>query len=111
MSPRDDLCARVRDALPAGRTVREVAMFGGRAFMVDEAMVVSVGRDGDLLVRIDPERHEELLTRPGAHPAVMGASEQPMGPGWLRIDADGVARDADLHGWIEIALDHRDGAA
>jgi hypothetical protein len=70
---REALADRVRTALPQDRPVREVSMFGRLSFMVDDRMVVAVGRDGDLLVRIDPARNDELLTVPGAKPAVMGA--------------------------------------
>ena len=49
--------------LPDG-AVREVPMFGGLSIMLDDSMVVSVGRDGSLLVRVDPGRSAELLARP-----------------------------------------------
>jgi TfoX/Sxy family transcriptional regulator of competence genes len=100
---REDLAARVRLALPGDRAVREVSMFGGLSLLVDDRMVVSVGRDGSLLVRVDPGRSAELLAVPGARPAVMGA-DRPMGPGWIRVTADGVTTDQQLAHWIEVAL-------
>ncbi|MFB9378200.1 TfoX/Sxy family protein [Kineococcus gynurae] len=99
-----DLLDRVRAAL-AGRELREVAMFGGRAVMVDGAMLVSVGRGGDLLVRIDPARHDELVARPGAGPAVMG-TDRPMGPGWITVSADALDEEADLAFWLGVAAEH-----
>lgn len=102
---REALAARVRAALPADRAVREVSMFGGLALMLDERMVVSVHRDGSLLVRVDPDRSTELLALPGAAPAVMGA-DRPMGPGWITVTADGLATDDQLADWVEVALDH-----
>lgn len=102
---RQDLTDRVRAALPPDRVVREVSMFGGRAFMLDDRMVVSVHRDGSLLVRVDPERSAELLALPGAGPAVMGA-DRPMGPGWVTVTADGLAGDHELARWIGVALEH-----
>jgi len=68
-------------------------------------MVVSVGKAGDLLVRIAPARHDELVHRPGARPALMGA-DRPMGPGWITVDASGVATDEQLGSWLEVALEH-----
>lgn len=50
------LADRVRDALAGKPPVREVKMFGGLSFMVDERLAVSVGSKGDLLVRADPGR-------------------------------------------------------
>lgn len=107
---RHDLAARVRAGLPAAGTVREVSMFGGLAFMLDERMVVSVDRDGGLLVRVDPDRSAELLAVPGARPAVMGA-DRPMGPGWITVEADGLVTDQQLTRWIEVALQHHGGSA
>jgi hypothetical protein len=70
---RQTLVGRVRAALSRDRAVREVSMFGGLSFMLDNRMVVSVNRDGSMLVRIDPGRSAELLSVPDAQPAVMGA--------------------------------------
>ncbi len=99
------LADRVRAALPQGHSTREVSMFGGLSFMVDGSMVVAAGPDGDLLVRIDPTRSDELLTRPGAKPAVMGAA-RPMGPGWIRVSHDGLATDEQLAFWTGVGLEH-----
>ena len=101
---RPELIDRVRAALPSDST-REVRMFGGVAFMVDDAMAVSVGRDESLLVRIDPARDAELLARPHAARAEMGAGRS-MGAGWIRVSEAGVADAADLERWIADALDH-----
>jgi hypothetical protein len=105
---REALADRVRAALPHDRRVREVSMFGGLSFMVDDSMVVAAGRDGDLLVRIAPERNDELLGVPGAKPAVMGA-DRPMGPGWITVSHDGLTTDGQLAFWIQVGLEHRGG--
>jgi TfoX/Sxy family transcriptional regulator of competence genes len=98
---RQALAARVRAALP--QDVREVSMFGGLSFMLDNRMVVAVNRDGSLLVRVDPGRSAELLSVPDAQPAVMGA-DRPMGPGWITVTANGLTTDQQLSDWIEVAL-------
>ena len=103
--PRQALAARVRAALPANRAVREVSMFGGLAFMLDNRMVVCADRDGGLLVRLDPDRSAELLGVPGAQPAMMGA-DRPMGPGWITVTASGLTTDEQLVDWLEVALQH-----
>lgn len=74
------LVARLRDLLSAEST-REVSMFGARAFVVNEKLAVAVWTDGDLLVRVPAERHEEPAALPGAHPAEM--SGRAMGEGWI----------------------------
>lgn len=99
-----DTATRVRAALAAQPT-REVSMFGGRAFMVHGKMVVAVRGDGDLLVRVDPGRHRELVARPGASPAEMGAGRT-MGPSWLRVAEHTVADDEHLSYWVGLALEY-----
>ena len=104
------LAARVRAALPRDRALREVSMFGGLSFMLDNRMVVSVNRDGGLLVRVDPGRSAELLSVPDAQPAVMGA-DRPMGPGWITVTANGLTTDQQLTYWVEVALQHHSSRA
>lgn len=77
-------------------------MFGGLSFMVNEQIVVAVRGDGGLLVRIDPDRNGELMARPGAGPAEMGRGRT-MGPGWIAVDHDTVADEAQLSFWVSAA--------
>jgi len=74
--------------------------------MVDEAMVVSAGKDGSLLVRVPAAKHDELLREPGAAQAEMGAGRT-MGAGWIAVAAATVQSDDVLSSWIEVALAHR----
>lgn len=109
MGDHEGLLHRVRDAVGATTVVREVNMFGGRAFMVHEKMLVSVGRGGDLLMRVDPERFDELLAVPGARQAEMGAGRS-MGPGWVTVAEQAVATDDALDFWISVADEYNDAA-
>lgn len=105
MTPTQQLLVdRVRSALPHGRAVREVSMFGGRAVMLDERMLVSAGKEGDLLVRIDPAAHDELIAS-GARPAMMNP-DRPMGPGWITVAGADLETDEQLTRWLDVALDH-----
>jgi TfoX/Sxy family transcriptional regulator of competence genes len=97
-----DLLEKVRRALD-GRNAVEKRMFGGAAFMVDGALAVSAGDDGRLLVKIVPERYDELVARPGAHQARMG--ERDMGQSWLQVDADAVTDPQTVGFWVSQALD------
>ena len=105
MSP--SLTDRVRALLPAGHAVRMAPMFGGVSVMVDEKMLVSIRKDDDLLVRIDPARRAELLAVEGAAPAVMGVDRRPMGQGWIVVSGAAVASAEQLGFWVQVALDHR----
>jgi TfoX/Sxy family transcriptional regulator of competence genes len=98
-----ELADRVRGALPQEKSVREVAMFGGLAFMVDEKMVVCVSAGGGaLLVRVSRDRDAEHLEVPGARRAEMGARS--MGEGWIAVDGDALADDRALTSWLDAAL-------
>ena len=104
MEPNADLTERVRHALAGGRCDREVKMFGGLAFMLDDRMVVCISRSGGLLARIAPERDAELVRRPGARRAEMGEGRS-MGPGWIAIDREQLDSDDGLAFWIDDCLD------
>lgn len=87
----------------AGRSVREQPMFGVVAVMVDDAMLVAVGKDGGLLVRVDAADDDLLLERPEASRAEMGNGRS-MGPGWLWVEPDAVIDDDILEFWLAQCL-------
>ena len=99
------LVQRVRTLVNDEPDVREVSMFGGRAIMVNDKMIVSAGKSGDLLVRADAERHGALLAEPGAERAQMGAGRV-MGPGWITVAPEAIADDERLAFWVNVARDH-----
>ena len=99
------LVQRVHTLVDDEPDVREVSMFGGRAIMVNDKMIVSAGKSGDLLVRADAERHEALLNEPGATQAQMGAGRD-MGPGWITVAPEAIADDERLAFWVNVARDH-----
>lgn len=105
MTRQADLIGRLRALLADEPSTREVSMFGGRSFMVRDRMVVSALEDGDLLVRVDAGRHDELTRQHGATQAEMGAGRS-MGPGWIAVSAASVASDDGLSSWLDAALDH-----
>ena len=100
---------RIRALLADAPATREVAMFGGLSFMVNNKMIVNVRRSGDLLVRVDPHRSPELVADHGARPAEMGAG-RPMGPGWLDVPAECTTGDDQLRFWIDVAMTFNDQA-
>lgn len=82
--------------------VREVKMFGGLSFMVNDKLAISANTHGDLMIRCEPDRVDELLTRTGAQEAEMKGRK--MSRGWIRIQPEGYATEADFDGWIDAAL-------
>lgn len=103
------LTERLRALLADEPMMREVSMFGTRSMMVREKLLVSALKNGGLLVRVDPDRHEELLARPGAAQAEMGPRRD-MGPGWIEVAAAAIGDDEQLSAWIEFAMEHNRGA-
>ncbi len=101
-----ELAERVRGALTDEKNVREVKMFGGLAFMVNEEMVACVsGGGGALLVRVSRSRDAEYLEVVGARRAEMGKGRS-MGEGWITVDEDALTEDRDLHFWIDAVLQY-----
>src|SRR5690625_1437558 len=104
-TPQSELIERLRVLLTGEPSTREVSMFGGRPFMVNEKMVVSALKEGALLVRVPPDEHDELTTHPGAEQAEMGVGRS-MGPGWVSVSASAIDTDERLSFWLTVALDY-----
>src|SRR5690242_8264583 len=94
-----ELADRLRELTEGTPGLSEQRMFGGLAFLVGGNMAVAASGEGGLLLRVPPERTEELLAEPYADPFVMRGRSM---AGWMRVEAEGVAADADLRRWAEI---------
>jgi TfoX/Sxy family transcriptional regulator of competence genes len=103
MSYDAELADRLREALVGVDGVSEQRMFGGLAFLVHGSLAVSVSGRGGLLLRVDPARTASLLDPPHVGRFVMRGREL---EGWLRVDAEAVATDADLHRWVALGVTH-----
>ena len=99
-----ELADRIRAALSGEPVVREVRMFGGLAFMVDEKVALGAHRSGGLLLRVAPEAVDALLGK-GAAIAEMGKGRQ-MSGGWLTVGPELVDSEAGFRYWLDAALEH-----
>ena len=77
-------------------------MFGGLAFLVGGNMAIAASGQGGILVRVGPERSEQLVATTGATVAVMRG--RPM-PGWLRVGADDVRTKRQLAKWVDLGVE------
>lgn len=102
---QEALVEELRARLAGESPLREVAMFGGRSFMVREKLAVCALKHGDLLVRVSPGRDADLAAQPDASRAEMGAGRS-MGTGWIRVPASALADEQRLDFWLDAALEH-----
>ena len=99
MAYDEHLAARVR-ALLAGRAdVSERKMFGGLTFMVGGNMCCGVNKD-ELIVRLDPEREDDVLSRP--HARAMDFTGRRM-PGFITVQPEGLDGEQ-LDEWVQDAV-------
>lgn len=101
-----ELADTIRELLAHLPDVREVNMFGGLSFLVNEKMVASASAQGDLLVHCDPRDMGELLKHPDADIAQMGRRK--MSKGWLRVTGDGFRTAENVEFWLRAALDYNE---
>ena len=101
MAYNEQLTKRVREALADVPKTEEKKMFGGVAFMVDEKMCVTVG-DDEIMCRIDPEIHDEVVTRKGCSTMVMKGREY---KGYVVISEEGYKKQSDFEYFIGLALE------
>jgi hypothetical protein len=98
-----ELADRIRGALADEPAVREVSMFGGLSFLVNEKLALTANHRGDLMLRCDPARVDEL-TGKGAEIAEMRGRQ--MSKGWIIVSSDDLAADEDFAFWLRAALDY-----
>jgi TfoX-like protein len=101
MAYDEELAHRLRSELSGTSGVTEMAMFGGRAFLINGNMAVSASGQGGLLLRCNPAETERLIADAHADRFVMRGREM---DGWLRVDAEGVRSDRALKRWVAVGV-------
>jgi len=99
MAYDEDLANRIRELIAGDPDVDEKRMFGGLAFLVAGHMAVAASHDGGLMVRVDSEDIQALVSRPHARPFEMRGRAL---EGWLRVDAEGVRTKRQLEPWVKL---------
>jgi TfoX/Sxy family transcriptional regulator of competence genes len=92
------LAERVRAVLDRPITVKR--MFGGLTFLLEGNMLCCVSTKG-LMVRVGAAAEPEALKRPLVA-RCLGAGRPTAG--FLLVEPQGVASDADLRAWLDLAL-------
>ena len=97
-----ELAEKIRSRLKGLMGLEEKKMFGGVGFLLRGNMAVGVHRES-LIVRFDPARSAELLSRP--HTRIFDMTGRPM-KGWLLVEPAGWKDDQLLSAWIQEGVDY-----
>lgn len=100
MALDEHLVARVEGLIGARDGIVSRRMFGGIAWMLDGNMACGIVGD-DLMLRLGPDGAHASLTEPGVR--AMDFTGRPL-RGFVYVDAEATAGDAELTGWIERSL-------
>jgi TfoX/Sxy family transcriptional regulator of competence genes len=94
----EDLADRIRDVLADEPDLTEKKMFGGLAFLIAGNMAVAASGRGGLMVRVDPDKGDDLVAKSNARPMEMRGRAM---SGWLRVDTDDVRQRRQLVTWVK----------
>jgi TfoX/Sxy family transcriptional regulator of competence genes len=97
-----ELARRIKIQLGALAGLEEKKMFGGVGFLLKGNMACGVNKD-DLVVRLDPRRSEDALSRPHVKPFSMSGRTM---AGWIMVSPQGCKKDEDLKKWIREGIDY-----
>jgi len=95
------LADRLRERLSELPNIEEKEMMGGLVFMYNGKMCLGVVKD-DLMCRIDPSKHEEVVERTGCR--TMDFTKRPM-IGYILVEHEGMKTKNDFDFWVELALE------
>lgn len=102
MAINEKLTNRVRELLADIDKVDEKKMFSGIAFMVDDKLCITA-RGNNIMLRIDPAIHDELVEKTGCSPMVMKGKDL---DGYIVVDEAVLDSKKQLDYWIKLALDY-----
>ena len=98
MASSEELADRIRAELAGRSDISDRKMFGGTGFMLAGNLCAGAQRDGNLLLRIDPDSADELITDPHANLMVQRGREM---RGWLIVDAAAIEDDNAFRSWLD----------
>ena len=98
MAYDEELADRIREQIGDEQSLTEKKMFGGLAFLVGGNMAIAASGQGGLLVRVDPEESDQLVSSTEATTMEMRGREM---KGWLRVASEHVGTKEQLAEWVE----------
>lgn len=106
MAINEKLTDKVREALAHVADVEEKKMFSGIAFMVNDKLCIAV-RGDNIMIRIDPVLHDDLVEKPGCSPMIMKGKDL---NGYVVVDESVLNTNKQLKYWLQLALDYNPAA-
>jgi hypothetical protein len=103
MAYDEELANRIRTILTGTPGLTEKKMFGGLGFMINGRAAGSAYKGGDLMIRCAKDDWAGFIEEEGDRAMERGG--KPVS-GWVLIDNDAVADDADLEKWVGRGRDH-----
>jgi hypothetical protein len=100
----EELAERVRNVISARDSVSEKKMFGSLCFLVGGNLAVCARKEGELLVRLDPEDAERAAAEDGVRVAEMGPRQRRM-KGWVFVSPERLEDDPGLAEWVDAGAD------
>ena len=97
MAYDEDLARRIRELVAESPGLTEKKMFGGLAFLIGGNMAVAASEQGGIMVRVDPEESDALVS---SSPARLLEMRGRLMRGWLRVDSEHVRTKAELADWV-----------
>jgi TfoX/Sxy family transcriptional regulator of competence genes len=91
----------VRLAFAGVPKVKEKKYFNGAVSMVDGKLCISI-RKTQVMFRIDPNIHDELIRKKGAHTMVMGKHGY---RGYVMVDDEVLNTPKEVGYWVGLALE------
>ncbi len=95
----EKLADRIRELVAGEPDLTEKKMFGGLSFLIGGNMAVAASGEGGVLVRVDPEESDTLVSTTNARLMEMRGRQM---RGWLRVDSDDVRTTSQLAKWVEL---------
>ncbi len=101
MAYDEELASRIRELVQDEDGLTEKRMFGGLAFLINGHLAVSASSQGGMLLRVDPEQTEALVSEPHVRRFQMRGREM---DGWLRVDTGALSTDDAFRRWVGYGL-------
>lgn len=98
-----DLADRIRASIAGAPNLVEKKMFGGIGWTVGGHMAAGAHNDGSLMIRCSKEDFAAFIAEEGADGMQRGGKYM---TGWVLVDADAVADDAELDRWVGRGRDY-----